>query len=130
MWLQRLPLGHICVLPLESTQLCALSNAQLLQPAFTAPETSSVGTAPDHRLRREKSNTQVSWEKRTMVHTMLQTGIFSPLYHPVKFTLQRSMQLPQTRSVELQVRSRVSFGVVLISWVFFPMRWALAVFLR
>lgn len=128
-WLQRLPLGHTRILPLENTQLCALNSAQLFQPAFTVHETSSVGTAPEHMLCRTKSNAQVSWEKRTMVHTMQHTEIFPPLYHAVIFTLQRSMELPQMRSEELQMRSHGSFGVMLISWVS-SVRWALAVFLR
>lgn len=114
-WLQRLPLGHACILPYENTQLCALNSAQLFHPTFTVCETSSVGTA-EHMLRRRKSNAQVSWERRTMVHTMQYIGIFFPLYHPVIFTLQRSVQLPQMRSVELQVRSHGPFGVMWISW--------------
>lgn len=66
---------------------------------------------------------------RTMAHTMPYIGVFFPLYHPVIFTLQRSMQLPQTRSVELQVESHGSFGVH-ADLLVFSVRWALAVFLR
>lgn len=64
-----------------------------------------------------------------MVHTMQYTGIFFPLYHPVISTLQRSMQLPQMRSVELQVGSHGSFGVP-ADLLVFAVRWALSVFLR
>lgn len=126
--LQRLPLGHACILPLENTQLCALNSAHSFQPTFTVRETSSVGTA-EHMLRRRKSNAQVSWEKRTMVHTMQYIGIFLPLCHPVIFTLQRFVQLPQMRSVEL------SGEVTWLIWchadlLVSSVRWALAVFLR
>lgn len=107
-----------CTLPSENTQLCTLNSAQLFQSTFTVHETNNVVTAPEHMLCRRKSNPQVSWEKRTMVHTTQYIRIFFPLYHPVLFTLQRSMQLPQMRSVELQVRSHGSFGVMLISWFF------------
>lgn len=60
-----------------------------------------------------------------MVHTMQYTGIFFPLYHPVIFTLQRSVQLPQMRSMELQVGSHGSFGVP-ADLLFVSVRWALA----
>lgn len=107
----------------ETTLRARMYFAQLyalnFQPTFTVCETSSAGTAPDHMLCRRKSNVQVSCEKRTMVHTMQFIGIFFPLYHPVICTLQRSMQLPQTRNVELQVGSHGSFGVHADLLVFF-----------